>query len=324
MIGIDLGATRTRVAAVNETGRVLALRRCATACEDSFERLMAGLAGMVMEVHDEAYGSRDVVERVAVALPGTLDSDRRVVLRSVNLPLLDGRAIGDELALRIEPSPGTPALFTDAEAATWGEFTSRELPPSRGLQPARTDARDTQTRTCDVFVHLRLGSGVACGVVIDGVLQRLDAGRSTHLDVLVVDERPDAQVCRCGRRGCLETIASGWALQERASGLGCTAGLTGLQRAWIEGDDAARQVIGHAADALQVAISNLTVAFRAKAICIGGGVIAHLPAVWQELTNRRPFGVVRDDPRESPAVEPARLGDNAGVIGAALLVRPKQ
>ncbi len=321
---------------------------------------------MVAEVHSEAYGSRSVVGPVGIAVPGTLDHDRRTVLRSVNLPLLDGRAIGQELALRIEPSQGTPALFTDAETATWGEFASRRLPPSRGLQPARPTVRDTQTHTPDVFVHLRLGSGVACGLVIDGVLQRLDAGRTTHLDVLVIDDRPDAPMCCCGRRGCLETIASGMALQERATGLGCTDELPGLQRLWEAGEDAAMGVVRQVAEALAVAISNLRDVFRANVICIGGGVTEHLPAVWQELTNRRPSVVVPDDPSQSaadgwhgsrlrdhallrsnqhahacvgmppdlsrsktsgasqraePIVEPARLGDNAGVVGAALLHR---
>jgi glucokinase len=96
-------------------------------------------------------------------------------------------------------------------------------------------------------------------------------------------------------------------------------GLAALQSAWENGNNTARDIVGQAADAVSAAISNLAKRFHPDVICIGGGVTTHLPALLREVSSRyAPPNDPRDD-HPSPRVEPARLGDQAGVIGAALL-----
>lgn len=331
-IGIDVGATQTRVAAVDGSGCVLSLRRSATVgrdvanrvgwsgateprasaragrCDERaatagglFDAFVTGLAQMVTEASDSADRGPATGSCLGLAIPGTLDPPRHAVVRSVSLPFLEGRRLGEEVGERLGRSA---VLLTDAEASTWGEFRLRERHP-------------------ESFVHLRIGSGVACGVVLGGELLRLDAGRTGHLDMLIVDHRPDAPQCRCGRRGCLEAIASGTALNEHASMIGITDGIAGLQAAWESGDEAARRIVGDAAVAVAAVIRSLAECYRVNMICIGGGVVAHLPSLLHEVMDHHVSSFMFQGGQHAPLVEPARLGDDAGVIGAGLLaMRP--
>ncbi len=293
-IGIDVGGTRTRVAAINRFGRVLARRQRQTPDFSAPGQLIDWLAGAVATVGDEAgIDSGDKVT-MGVALPGTLDRDRNTVIRSLRLPFLQGYPVLDKLTLS---SAHRAALFTDAEAATWGEYVSLSRHTKR-------------------FAHLRIGSGVACGLVIDGQLQRLDAGRKEHLDVLVVDHSSEAPTCSCGRQGCLEAVASGTALNERAGRLGYANGISGLQQAWQRGDETAQRLVRQTADAVLTAVTNIARRYDTSVITLGGGAMTRLPCLMDQT-------ILQLHSQESSlsvvSLEPARLGDNAGVVGAALL-----
>ncbi|MCH7871267.1 MAG: ROK family protein, partial [Planctomycetes bacterium] len=165
-------------------------------------------------------------------------------------------------------------LCTDAEAATWGEYSA----------PAFRARR---------FVHLRLGTGIGCGVVLDGRLQRLDLDRTTHLEALVVDHGEDAALCGCGLRGCLELVASGEVLlQQDASGI-------------------AERVT----PAIITALENLTRQFDPEVIVIGGGVLSRFGALQDSIMRSADLSL------NLAPIECARLGDDAGVIGAARVAR---
>ena len=295
-IGIDVGGTQTRVAAVDRMGQILA-RYCHRTDEtDGADRLITWLTGAVEDIRDEVGVGSSVDIRLGVALPGTLDQRRRLVVRSVNLPFLEGYPFIDELSRR---AGHTAVLFTDAEAATWSEYVSCASRAGR-------------------FVHLRLGTGIACGVVVEGRLQRLDAHRGQHLDALVVDSTPGARPCPCGRRGCLETIASGRAVEECAREVGYINGIVSLRQAWERGDETAVDLIQNVTDALTEAVNNLATLFEPSVICLGGGVVTGLPCLLEQTMAR--LQAVRNENGEAPmSVQPARLGDDAGIIGAAML-----
>ncbi|MCH8966769.1 MAG: ROK family protein [Planctomycetes bacterium] len=300
-IGIDVGGTSTRVGGVDETGRLIAARRIATTVDATGDALIAQLLGSVEQVRAELHGLGAQADRIGLALPGILDRGRRMLTRSINLPYLEGRPLADELEratqLRV-------VCMSDAEAATWGEYCA-EKPPSRR------------------FAHIRLGTGVACGVVVDGHLQDLSGDRMTHLDTLVVDESADAPQCRCGRRGCLEAIASGIALARQAKHAGRTGGLAALQLGWERGEQAAVRIVHRAARATLSAAINLVNRFDCRIVTVGGGVVLHLPALLEAAIDPhralcRASGT-GTDPEHAVALRRAHLGDDAGVIGAALI-----
>jgi len=295
-IGIDVGGTQIRAAAIDPGGRILSTRRTPTPrCVDDF---CEWIVYAVQHIHEDT--ANGTVIAVGLALPGVVDVDRGVVKRCVNLPFLEGRLLRDEIA---NLTGLAVTLMTDADAAAWGEYS-------------------TCTPRPRAFVHLRLGTGVACGIVVDDRLQPTDPDRTTHWKVLVVDVHTDAIACPCGLRGCLETIASGPAIEKRALSLGLPGGMAGLQRAWGTNDQSvARTLIDNVAKAIATAVSN----FKSQisndlVVCLGGGVITALPSLLERIGIR--LHLDEDDFTWRAIVHPSRLGDDAGVIGAARLAWP--
>jgi predicted NBD/HSP70 family sugar kinase len=259
--------------------------------------LVQWIADGVRELISESVSQGNNAVCMGVALPGVVDRAKGELVRSVNLPTLEGRRIIDEL----EEQVGLRAvLMTDADAATWGEYVASPMPG-------------------DSFAHLRLGTGIACGVVLHGRLMPTDPARRTHWNMLVVDHSADAAACSCGLRGCLEMIASGRALEGKARAIGLTDGIGGLQTAFAAGRIEALEIVRRSARAVDTAVANLDREFKVGTVAIGGGVIERLPCLLAEITED--FASQRDARFGSTfvAVGPTRLGDDAGVIGAALL-----
>jgi glucokinase len=297
-IGIDVGGTSIRAGLVDEFGECLSTHRCATPVDVSVDALVDAIAEMASCVRLDAKPIATSTLPIGLAVPGCFDSARRTIVRSVNLPLSDGAALGVMLAQRYDGGPVT--MMNDAEAATWGEYY------------ARKDVDDSCT-----FVHLRLGTGIACGVVQGGSLLRLAEGRGTHWEILVVEDAPHEATCLCGVPGCLEGIASGVALIRQAEYIGIADGVIGLQRAWEQGEPAAREIIAHAAQAVRAAVGNIIEQFHPRMICLGGGVLKHLPAIECRILE----GGHNDNAMASRTnLVSAKSGENAGVIGAALAV----
>jgi glucokinase len=293
-IGIDVGGTQIRAAGVDSNGRLFSPRRAPT--PRSGDELFDWIALEIQRIRSES--ECGPASAVGLALPGIVDRERGLLVRSVNLPSLECRPIREELANRI----GLPiSLMSDADAATWGEYSACTPRPG-------------------AFVHLRLGTGVACGIVVDDRLQSTGAGRTTHWDILVVDDGPEAALCPCGLRGCLETIASGPALESHAAQMGFGNGLDGLQQAWERHDPAARTIISSVANATASAIYNLKSQIpNGAVVCLGGGVITALPCLVEQTAIR--LRSRDNDLTRRVTVHPPRLGDDAGVIGAAMLAR---
>ena len=298
-VGVDVGGTFIRVAAVNFAGRIVAYQRARTAEHDTPDALIAWIARTIRRVLDESGFQGRPASPIGLALPGRIDPDRGILLWALNLPHLQGRPIRDELALA---TGSQVVLVTDADAATWAEYAGWSPPVDR-------------------FIHLRLGTGVACAVVINGELVRFDTQRRAHLDVLVVDESSSAIVCRCGRRGCLEALASGHALEERARRLGFD-GPAEPQRDGNRDHDAERLLIREVAGAVARATANLVNRYQPDVVAIGGGLLERLPGLVEDAASR--WKSMRDPEKSTHSscpIERARLGDQAGVIGAAMLAR---
>ena len=296
-IGIDVGGTRTRVAAADRSGCVLARRRCLADRTPAGNALIDWLDCAVAEVCEEARPHDAEIRGIGLALPGIIDRQRGVVVRSVNLSFLEGRPIAEEL----RRCTGLDVrLMTDADAATWAEYLAYSPCPR-------------------CFVHLRLGTGIACGAVVDGSLQDLSVGRAGHLDALVVDDRPDAATCRCGKRGCLEMVASGVALTERGRRAGFENGLRDLRQGWERQDPAAMKIVREAAAGLSVALRNLGRRFGPEVISVGGGVVSQLPVLLETALDHLRASETSNTCDVKPSVQRSCLGDDAGAIGAALL-----
>jgi len=314
--GVDIGGTHTRLAVVDARGHIHARRRWSTSETQTPEELIRRLADAIRQW---AVGGGAAIAQapIGLAVPATLDESRERVVRCVNLPFLEGQGIGNALGHRANRRV---TLCTDAEAATWAEYVAR----------VSGDDDDPHVTRVNRFAHLRIGTGIACGAVIDGTPVRLDQDRRTHLPFLVVDDSSMALPCRCGLCGCLETIASGAALEASAREIGFPEGLDGLQAAWrrISAPSSSRgpadrdvvELLERTGSAVAQAIDNLVRHFQASVVCVGGGVVDRAPSLMSRAI--APFnGIARPPDAGAPGVERALLGDDAGVIGAALLAQ---
>jgi len=298
-IGVDIGGTTTRAALIGEGGVVVDARRAATGELQSFAGLIEWLTATnrAFRLRADHVVSRPVP--VGLAVPGLPDERRATVRRSVNVPWLEGvplaHATSDALNAHVR-------LVTDAEAAAWGEYAARRRAPER-------------------FAHLRIGTGIALGVIVDGALVELDQERSGHLDVLIVDRSDNARECPCGLRGCLESVASGAALRRTMQARAVGNNLAGLGIAAIRGDRESIALLDATATAISIAIGNIMARWHPSVIALGGGVLNAIPSlvdrVGSEWRNRA--GTNRE--AVSLMIEPAFFGDDAGVVGAGLLAQ---
>jgi len=244
------------------------------------------------------------IKVIGLALPGVVDSIQGSLVQCVNLPFLQGVPIAKHLSAMAH----LPVqLITDIEAATWGEYVCY------GCQ-----GRNAKLR----FAHLRLGTGVGYAECWRGRFVKLPRLASGHLRLLVVVEGEGAKVCSCGTRGCLESYLSRRIWQG------------GRKRARVQIDTTdsndgfpMRLAVGEAdREALRVFNSALGKIRRALGsqgvLCVGGGLVDAWPALREGLRQ----SMRGDDPEgQLGTLIPALRGDNAGVIGAAMLaIRTEQ
>lgn len=306
-IGIDLGGTNCRAALVGAQGRIgemfLRPTRMAGGYAAWLEELATAIEALLLE--GEALGLK--VAAVGMGAPGLISGDGTVVT-SPNLPALNGRPLAADLAERLR----LPVVVAnDANAIAWGE----------ALFGAGRDFTS--------FLTMTLGTGVGGGLVLD---RRLwlgadgAAGEVGHWTVV-----PDGRPCGCGNRGCLEQYASARALavlaRERIaagepSALAqiAAAELTSRQvgEAARRGDALALAVLEEAGGYLGQVLGGIANLLNLNGAVIAGGAVDSFdlmhPAILREL-RRHAFAV----PGRRLVVVPGRLGDEAGILGAAAL-----
>lgn len=298
-VGIDLGGTHARVAVVDAGGRILARRKEATRPEEGPQAVFRRLARAVRDLLAALPGAAEVrwgrakdaaaaLVGVGLATPGPVDVRRGVIVTTPNLP--DWREVPAAALLAAEL--GLPVRhLRDANAALLGEVW---LGAARG---------------CREVVLLTLGTGIGGAALVGGRLLSGRDGFAGEFGHLTVD--PDGPACGCGNRGCLEALASGTAIRRR----------TGREAREVfaaarGGEPEALAVVSGVAGALGAGLAGLANAFNPERIVLGGGMVAEwdlfVPRAVEEM-RRRAFAPVT----AGLEVVPARLGDDAGVLGAA-------
>jgi glucokinase len=283
-LGLDLGGSKLLACVIDEDGAVLerAVRPTgrATGPEDA-RRLVVEAAGELRE----AIGSFDVA---GLGFPGQVDFSQGMVRASVMLdgwrdvPLAD--QLAHELGVRC-------VLDNDVNAAAVAELKWREDEPPGSM------------------LFVAVGTGIGGAVVLNNRLWRGHSGVAGEIGNVTIDRH--GPLCWCGRRGCLNTSASGAAMERRLGGAGS---LTDHLRA---GDPRLDEVLHEAATALGIGLANALNLLNPAVVVLGGGV-ARLGPRWLDavaLTARAEAFPEAGQCR----IEVARAGYEAGAIGAALL-----
>ncbi len=313
-IGVDLGGTKVKVAAVDAQGAIRRQLQEPTEVDRGPEGITFQIARMVHELRQD--GSSSLPLGTGVGVAGQIAKDTGVVRFAPNLhwrevPFRD----------RLEAALNLPVAITnDVRAATWGEW----------LHGAGQGVDD--------LICLFIGTGVGGGVVSGGRMLSGCSNTAGELGHMTVDLH--GPLCTCGNRGCLEALAGGWAIARRAQeaindapaeGVASlkAAGLSGpvapeevnakvVAAAARAGDPLARLIVDELARALVAGGVSLVNAFNPSRLILGGGVMEGLP----ELLPRIEQGIRQaalNAATEMLSVRPAKLHNDAGVIGAAAL-----
>ena len=308
-IGVDVGGTKVAAGVVDPAGKIIERIRRPTPAASP-----AGTEQVIVEVVNELRGRHDV-SAVGIGAAGFVDETRSVVMFAPNLAWRD-----EPVKKRVEDRLGCPVLVeNDANAAAWAEV------------------RFGAARDQDQVVLIAVGTGIGAGLVLDGRLYRGRwgaAGEPGHYRVV-----PDGRLCGCGNRGCWEQYVSGNALVAEARefarrtpgaaarllqlGGGSVEGIDGptVTRAAMEGDAAAIrcfEIIGHW---LGTGLADLAAILDPGCFVIGGGVSEAGDLLLGPARLAFADGLTGGAYRPLAEIRIARLGPDAGLIGAADLAR---
>jgi glucokinase len=294
-IGLDLGGTNLRAAAISRAGELLQKISGNTNLSEGRDAVIADMAGVIAKLR-EKWGQSGL-SGIGVAVPGFILLEKGIIMNSNNLPFLENIPIRDELSRRL----GAPVILeNDANAAALGEKWM-------GAGRAVND-----------LVLLTLGTGIGGGVVCDGKVLHGFLGMAGELGHLTVV--PNGNPCGCGNQGCLEKHASAIAIcaMARLMGLGENLTSADVYEMAINGNEKARTVFASMGQALGIGLAMLVNTFNFPLYLLSGGVLAawdvFAPPMLDEM-RRRSFTFRTTATR----VEKAVLGNEAGLYGAAYL-----
>jgi glucokinase len=302
-IGVDLGGSHVTAAVVQEDGKILSQHE-QDIDDRSFDAVIDAVESVVRPAIKD--GKEKDLIGIGIGSPGNIDLKSGTVLYSPNF-MWQHAPLGD----RLRKSFSLPVFVAnDARCATLGEYTF-------GM------GKGTQN-----FVLLTLGTGIGGGIVSGGVLlvgNRAGAGEIGHHQIRPVD----GFICGCGKVGCFEAQASGTGLLRHAAAVAPSfprsmllekspdkLGSKAIRRAAQAGDGHALAAWKNYTNDLAIGLANVIAFVNPEMIALGGGVSSAgdfmLDAVKgrvDELTTMVPKG--------STEIVIARLGNDAGQVGAA-------
>ena len=304
-----MGGTNLKAGPVREDGQILAVERTPLAFEnpEQFARTLAQLGQSVLQ--QAGVPASDVVS-AGIGIPGAVAGGD--ILYTCNIPLRDV-----PLSRLFRQYLDVPVLLeNDANCAAVGEWLCGA---GRGTQQ---------------FIVVTLGTGVGGGLILNGKLYS-GSGMVGEVGHMVIQH--GGAPCNCGRRGCWEAYASATGLIRMtreameahpesllhtvAAQNGCVEGRTAFDAA-VQGDETALGLCRDYVSYLAAGVTNLINILQPEAVAIGGGVAAApdrlLLTPLREIVERECY------PRHTgqlPRIVRAELGNDAGIIGAALLKR---
>lgn len=299
-IGVDMGGTNLRAAAIDRTGALIDKITGSTRFEEGREAVLNDLVSAISTLR-ERNGATGLAG-IGVGLPGFIRMKEGIITNSNNLPFLENFPVRDELSRRLDTFV---ILENDANAAALGEHW---IGAGRGIQD---------------LVLITLGTGIGGGIISCGRVLRGFVGMAGEIGHTTVI--PLGNPCGCGNRGCLEKHASATAVTSMARLIQLGEDLTSkqvfelAQQPGPEGDKARTlwKVVG---EALGASLASLVNIFNFPLYLLSGGM---LPA-W-ELFEPHMLRVMEERSftyratKNETKIAKATLGTDAGLFGAAYL-----
>jgi len=297
VIGVDVGGTKMTAALATRDGEIVKLLRIQTKREEGAEGGFRAICEMAKSLLEEARTQGLSVEKIGVGFGGPVDFERGVVYLSHHVPGWENFPLREELERRF----GVPSTVdNDANAGTLGEWM---FGAGKGVND---------------LLYVNIGTGIGGGIVSGGKLVRgwrNLAGEIGHMTV-----KPEGPICTCGRKGCLEALASGSAIgREGTERFGKPTRSEEVFQLAKQGDPIAKQILVEAIDALAFAIGAAANLFNPKKVILGGGVAEAPEHLLIEPLRERLVRYTLPQVYEGLEVVRARLGYDAGIMGAIAL-----
>ncbi len=315
-IGVDLGGTNIAIGIVNEKYEIVRKGSVPTKPERGADPIIADMAALCRKLIAEGGLTLADIESVGVATPGTANNVTGVVEYANNIPFLQ-YPLADRLSAQLDGKK--VYIENDANAA------------------AKAEAIAGVAAGAPISVMITLGTGVGGGIIIDGKVYTGFNFAGAELGHVVIQK--DGRQCSCGRKGCWEAYSSATGLvnitkdyivEARAAGkktimddmiggdLSKVSARTAFN-AMKQGDEVGAAVVDEYISYLSCGIVNMINIFQPNVLSIGGGVCNEgdylmkplLEKVWGETYTRE------GTPRTQILI--AKLGNDAGIIGAAVL-----
>jgi glucokinase len=310
ILAVDLGGTKIATALVSTGGQILEQLLTPTLADEGPEAAVGRMIAAIKTTLSESQVSSPAFSTIALASAGIIDVPKGIVTASPSFPGWCDVPIREI----VERETGLACfLINDATAAVAAEH---RLGAGKGLKN---------------LLYVTVSTGIGGGIIVDGQIYSGSLGCAGEIGHMTID--PDGPPCNCGSFGCLETLASGRAVAREAQkriARGAKSSILELvegephnitakavAEAAKAGDALALEIISQAATYLGIGMANLVNIFNPEMIVIGGGLSKMGDMLFNPVRRTvadRAFRL----PAQSVRIVPSQLGDEVGLLGAAV------
>ena len=313
-VGIDLGGTNIVAGVVDEEYRIIAKASTKTNCPRPEKEIADDMARMAVEAVKNADLTMDQIEWIGVGTPGIANSEKGIIEYSNNLGFKN-----TPMVKYIQETIDKPVFIeNDANAAAYGEFVAGAAKGARNA------------------VCITLGTGVGGGIIIDGKIYSGSNFAGAEIGHTVIEV--DGAQCSCGRKGCFEAYSSATGLirmtrEAIAEHPDCIMAQSEKEKGKVTartsfdcmraGDKYAKAVVDKYIKYLAAGITNTINIFQPDILCIGGGVCNEGDPLLLPMKELVAKEVYTRNSEKNCEIVIAKLGNDAGIIGAAFLGKAK-
>ncbi len=312
-IGVDLGGTKILAGVFDEKLNCLGRSKMSTKADRGPDEVIDRIARCARDVVDECDLDFKQIRGVGIGAPGAIDPETGRVIFAPNLQWTDV-----PLKKLLEKEVGVPvSVENDCNAATLGVFEKDLLGKPRYL------------------VGVFIGTGLGGGIIIDGKLYPGFGGTAGEIGHMVIEV--GGPKCNCGNRGCFEALASRTAIFRSIHAAikdGQKTLLTDmlgpdladlrsgdLRKAIRKGDKLVEKIVESAAEYTGIAVANLINILNPQTVVLGGGVIDALGDEMMAIIVETAEDYILSGTNKGVDIVASKAGDDAGIIGGAVLAR---
>jgi glucokinase len=312
-VGVDIGGAKVAAGIVDSHGKIHLHARTPMNCRGTDKDGLASVVSAIDSLFAQDPSLRKRIQSIGICAPGPLDPRTGVVINPPNVPCWRDFPLSGEVSKHYSAKV---KVDNDANAAGLAE----------SLWGAGHGIRN-------VF-YATVGTGIGSGIILDGRIFHGRTGSAAEGGHVTIDL--NGPVCSCGKKGCIEVLASGTAIARRAKEKVAQSPEAGEQllalaggddnairseivgKAAAAGDPIAREVLSQTCEYLAIWLGNIVDLLEPEVIILGGGVAEMLRLYFREIQKRMKNWCVNSRYLEIPIV-PAHYGENAGIAGGAAL-----